>query len=197
MKLRDASRQGAPQAKQIADRFHLVQNLRAAIKRQLSRLERPIRGYRANPGCLLVTDGVPPDGKICEDEPRDLTHVSSDRRSDLADRRSGAVHQIMWHAHTAAGREGRCSQAGSADICLHAIRDAMGCGVHAMQSFAAKLRHDIDAVRNAIREPWSNGQTEGQINRLKMLQRAMYGRASVVLLCARMRRLRELEYHQM
>jgi transposase len=39
--------------------------------------------------------------------------------------------------------------------------------------------------------------TEGQINRLKALKRAMYGRASVALLCARMRSLRELEYHQM
>ena len=35
-------------------------------------------------------------------------------------------------------------------------------------------------------EPWSNGQTEGQINRLKTLKRAMYGRAGVELLCARM-----------
>jgi transposase len=26
------------------------------------------------------------------------------------------------------------------------------------------LRRDIEAVRNAIKEPWSNGQTEGQIN---------------------------------
>jgi transposase len=58
------------------------------------------------------------------------------------------------------------------------IRDAMGCGIYAMQKFAAKLRHDIDAVHNAICEPWSNGQTEGQINRLKMLKRAMYGLAS-------------------
>lgn len=37
------------------------------------------------------------------------------------------------------------------------IRDAMNCGIHAMQKFAAKIRHDIDAVRNAIGEPWSNG----------------------------------------
>jgi transposase len=57
------------------------------------------------------------------------------------------------------------------------IRDAMGCGIHTMQKFAMKLRYDISAVRNAICEPWSNGQTEGQINRLKMLKRAMYGRA--------------------
>jgi transposase len=76
------------------------------------------------------------------------------------------------------------------------IRDAIGCGVYTMQRFASKLRHDIDAVRNAIREPWSNGQTEGQVNRLKMLKRAMYGRASVALLCARIRPLRELEDHQ-
>jgi hypothetical protein len=37
-------------------------------------------------------------------------------------------------------------------------------------------RQDLAAVRNAITETWSNGQTEGQINRLKMLKRAMYGR---------------------
>ena len=35
-------------------------------------------------------------------------------------------------------------------------------------------------------EPWSNAQTEGQINRLKTLKRAMYGRAGVELLRARM-----------
>jgi transposase len=46
------------------------------------------------------------------------------------------------------------------------------------------MRHDIDAVRTAIKESWSNGQTEGQINRLKTLKRAMYGRASVALLRA-------------
>ena len=55
---------------------------------------------------------------------------------------------------------------------------------------------DIQAVQNAVIETWSNGQTEGQINRLKMLKRAMYGRASVALLCARMRPLCETEHHQ-
>ena len=34
--------------------------------------------------------------------------------------------------------------------------------------------------------PWSNGQVEGQINRLKTLKRSMYGRAGVELLRARM-----------
>jgi transposase len=66
------------------------------------------------------------------------------------------------------------------------LRDARHCGLHAMRSFVGKLRQDIDAVRNAILEPWSNGQVEGQINRLKTLKLAMYGRASVELLRARM-----------
>jgi transposase len=65
-----------------------------------------------------------------------------------------------------------------------------------MHKFAVKLRYDIRAVRNAICEPWSNGQTEGQINRLKILKRAMYGRASVPLLRAEMCPLHEIEAYQ-
>jgi transposase len=56
----------------------------------------------------------------------------------------------------------------------------------ALASFARGLRADIDAVAAALREPWSNGQTEGQINRLKTLKRQMYGRANLDLLRARL-----------
>ena len=42
------------------------------------------------------------------------------------------------------------------------------------------------AVRAAIVEPWSNGQTEGQINKLKMVKRQMDGRAKIDLLEARL-----------
>jgi hypothetical protein len=58
--------------------------------------------------------------------------------------------------------------------------------VRDMQRFARTIRQDREAVCNAMSEPWSNGQTEGQINRLKILKRAMYGRAGVELLRARM-----------
>jgi transposase len=56
----------------------------------------------------------------------------------------------------------------------------------AFNALPRALRHDIEAVRNAVLEPWSNGQTEGQINWLKTLKRAMYGRAGVDLLRARL-----------
>jgi transposase len=57
------------------------------------------------------------------------------------------------------------------------LKDAQQSGLYAMQRFSRTLQRDIEAVRNAITEPWSNGQTEGQINRLKALKRTMYGRA--------------------
>lgn len=48
--------------------------------------------------------------------------------------------------------------------------------------FAAVLRQDWAAVVEAVRLPWSQGQVEGQINRLKLIKRQMYGRASFDLL---------------
>jgi len=66
------------------------------------------------------------------------------------------------------------------------LKDAQKSGLYAMQRFARTAQRDIDAVRNAITEPWSNGQTGGQINRLKALKRTMYGRAGPELLRARL-----------
>ena len=66
------------------------------------------------------------------------------------------------------------------------LDDARHSGIALLQQFARILSRDIDAVRNAISEPWSSGQAEGQINRLKTLKRAMFGRAGIELLRARM-----------
>ena len=44
----DAARQGAPQARQVADRFHLLKNLRETIARQLGGFEAPIRDSAAD-----------------------------------------------------------------------------------------------------------------------------------------------------
>ena len=41
----EAARQGAPQARQIADRFHLLQNFRETVERQLGRFEAPISDF--------------------------------------------------------------------------------------------------------------------------------------------------------
>ncbi len=51
-----------------------------------------------------------------------------------------------------------------------------------LKGFAKGLRSDYAAVCNAILLPWSNGQAEGKINKLKTIKRQMYGRASFELL---------------
>jgi transposase len=64
------------------------------------------------------------------------------------------------------------------------LNDARASGIYGIRRFVRTLRQDIEAVRNAVLGPWSNGQTEGQINRLKTLKRAMYGGVGVDLLRA-------------
>ena len=54
------------------------------------------------------------------------------------------------------------------------LSDAPACGVRVVESFATCLGQDGAAVRAGLRLPWSSGQAEGQINRLKLLKHAMY-----------------------
>lgn len=55
-----------------------------------------------------------------------------------------------------------------------------------LASFVRGLRDDLAAVRAAVIEPWSNGQTEVQVNKLKLVKRQMYGHAKIDLLEARL-----------
>lgn len=50
------------------------------------------------------------------------------------------------------------------------------------QSFAASLRRDYNAVRAGVEQKWSTSPVEGEINKLKMVKRAMFGRAGFPLL---------------
>lgn len=52
-------------------------------------------------------------------------------------------------------------------------------------STAIGIAKDRAAVSAAIKSPWSNGQTEGQITKLKLVKRQMYGREKIDLLQAR------------
>jgi transposase len=54
-----------------------------------------------------------------------------------------------------------------------------------LKAFARSLAQDQAAVEAALSLEWSNGQVEGQVNRLKFLKRQMYGRAGFDLLRAR------------
>ena len=51
-----------------------------------------------------------------------------------------------------------------------------------LKNFAKNLSKDFEAVNNSVITPFSNGQVEGQVNRIKNIKRKMYGRASFQLL---------------
>ena len=59
---------------------------------------------------------------------------------------------------------------------------ATATGEAALRSFVTGLRADQDAVTNGLSLRWSSGTVEGHVNRIKMLKRQMYGRASPDLL---------------
>jgi transposase len=73
----------------------------------------------------------------------------------------------------------RQQQAAELDVWLERAGKS---GYRVWHNFAAGLSQDYDAVRAALQLPWSNGPTEGHINRLKYLKRLMYGRGKYDLL---------------
>lgn len=62
------------------------------------------------------------------------------------------------------------------------LASAAECQLSEFQSFAQSVSRDKAAVAAALQLPWSSGQVEGQINRLKLIKRSMYGRGKLDLL---------------
>ena len=62
------------------------------------------------------------------------------------------------------------------------IVDAQASGIGPFRTFAGGLLRDYAAVTAAVTEVWSQGQTEAQVHRLKLLKRAMFGQAGFPLL---------------
>jgi transposase len=71
------------------------------------------------------------------------------------------------------------------------IQNALQSSIPEMIAFAQKLCKDQAAVQVGLTLKWNNGVVEGNVNRLKLLKRSMYGRANFDLL-----RLRVLHHHR-
>ncbi len=62
------------------------------------------------------------------------------------------------------------------------LAKAEASSIKEFKQFAKSIRRDASAVRAGIELPWSNGMVEGKVNKLKLIKRMMYGRASFDLL---------------
>jgi len=72
-----------------------------------------------------------------------------------------------------------------ADQFTHLLQACQASHLPEFVNLASGMKKDQEAIQTALSSKWSNGQTEGQVNRLKLLKRQMYGRASFDLLAAR------------
>lgn len=57
--------------------------------------------------------------------------------------------------------------------------------LQAFQTFVTGVQKDKDAVVAGLTLPWSNGPLEGNVNRLKLIKKSMYGRAEFDLIKVR------------
>jgi transposase len=65
------------------------------------------------------------------------------------------------------------------DVWLAQVHES---GLAELQSFAQGVEQDKAAVQAGLTLPLSNGQVEGQVTKIKLIKRMMYGRAEFPLL---------------
>jgi transposase len=206
--------EGAPGALQVADRFHLLMNVREALEKVMMRQNRLLRSRSlaapastattaendAHVGCRLrlqphlqrvkrarrrkASPRLPlPSAREAAWmllRPNELT----DEQKETAESLCRLTPEVRRAQQLALGfvevvKERR------ADALRGWLIEAQRSEVAEFSSFANGLASDLQAVRAALEYEWSNGQTEGQVHRLKLVKRQMYGRGKLDLLRAR------------
>jgi transposase len=120
--------------------------------------------------------------------PRQATNLLLREPADLTAAERAFVHQLrqvcpqVEHVQTLAVSFQTLirTKDGPALTAWVAAVDASGCAE--LCSFANGLRRDWTAVQAGLTLSWSNGMTEGFVNKVKTYKRAMYGRAKLNLL---------------
>jgi transposase len=206
--------EGAPAAVQVADRFHLLMNVREALEKVLMRQNRLLRSRTlaapassaptaendASAGCRLRLrphlERVKRRRRRTASPRLPLPSARAAtwlrlRPDELTDEEKPVV-ELLPRLSPEVGRAQELAlsfielvKERRADGPREWLISAQRSEVAEFVSFANGLTDDLRAVRAALEYEWSNGQTEGQVHRLKLIKRQMYGRGKLDLLRAR------------
>jgi transposase len=97
-----------------------------------------------------------------------------------------ATYPTVSTAHTLVQRFGRMVRDRQAVDLEAWLAETHASGIAELGSFIQGIQRDRAAVEAGMTLEWSQGQVEGQITRLKLLKRQMYGRAKFDLLRLRL-----------
>jgi transposase len=196
---------------QVADRFHLLLNAREALEKVMMRQNRLLR--MAAPASTAPTEENDAHAGCRLRLAPHLERVKRGRRRRSSTRLTvPSAREATWmllRSDELTGEEkpvaellrrlspevGRAQELALSFIELVKERragelrewliEAQRSEIPEFAAFANGLTSDLQAVRAALEHEWSNGQVEGQVHRLKLLKRQMYGRAKLDLLRAR------------
>jgi transposase len=212
-----AVNEGAPGATQVADRFHLLMNVREALEKVMMRQNRllrsrslaappspvPTAGNDAHAGCRLRL--APHLERVKRGRRRKASprlRVPSAREAawmllrpdELTDEEKPVV-ELLLRLSPEVGRAQQLALGFVEVVRERRTGDLRGwlieagrSGVAEFVTFANGITSDFRAVRAALEHEWSQGQVEGQAHRLKLVKRQMYGRGKLDLLRARVLR---------
>jgi transposase len=137
---------------------------------------------------MQMPGGLEPPKEVVPYSPRRGAWLLVKQKDEMTAEETSALERMIQAdstvacAHNLGQRFGSMIRERDREALLPWLKEVAESGIDTLIQFAKGIKQDIDAVTNALRYEWSNGQVEGQVNRLKLIKRQMYGRANFDLL---------------
>jgi transposase len=144
-------------------------------------VRRYVRPFRAMTAAPPPPPAVPKTRQITTWLLRRPESLSDDEQARLAAIRARCPHIDALAGHVTSFAEMMTHRTGENDL-ENWLATVEAGDLPELRSFAAGIRTDQQAVTNGLTLPYSSGKVEGTVNKIKMLKRQMYGRASFALL---------------